>query len=223
MPFEVPELPVDPDRARALQRRLAGAVVIPDRPRPAPGTVTGVDVSYDPGSDRLAAAAVTVDAGTGIERERVTVIGRATYPYRPGLLAFREIPALLEAIDRLRDRPELLLCDGQGIAHPRRFGLACHLAVLTGLPAVGVAKTRFVGEHGPVGSVRGSRAPLTDGAELLGYALRTRDGVRPLYVSPGSGIGFDQSCEVVLDACRSARVPDPIRAADRLSRRLVRG
>ncbi len=217
------EMSDDPDRARALQRRLAAAVVIPAARVPNPETLTGLDVSYQTGSDRLVAAAVTVHSETGDVLDQAAVAGWATYPYRSGLLALREVPPLLAALDSLRAPPDLLLCDGQGIAHPRRFGLACHLALATGIPAIGVAKTRFVGTHGPVGRHRGDRAPLTDAGELVGYALRTRDDVRPVYVSPGSGIGFEQSCELVLAACRAARLPDPIRAADHLGRLALRG
>jgi deoxyinosine 3'endonuclease (endonuclease V) len=154
------EMSDDPDRARALQRRLAAAVVIPAARVPNPETLTGLDVSYQTGSDRLVAAAVTMHSETGDVLDQAAVAGWATYPYRSGLLALREVPPLLAALDSLRAPPDLLLCDGQGILHPRRFGLACHLALATGIPAIGVAKTRFVGTcTSPPDPASGSSSP----------------------------------------------------------------
>jgi deoxyribonuclease V len=122
----------------------------------------------------------------------------------------------------LRELPDLLLCDGQGLAHPRRCGLACHLGVVTGLAAVGCAKSPYVGDAVEPGHRRGDRAPLRDGDELVGHVLRTQDGVRPVYVSPGHRIGFDQSCEVVLATTSRYRLPDPLRRADHISRAALR-
>jgi deoxyribonuclease V len=209
------------DEAEALQRELAGRVTVPTGFVPAPTLVAGLDVSYAVGSDRIAAAAVVVEAGTLIDQSVVT--GVVDFPYVPGLLAFREVPALLSALEGLRVTPEVLLCDGQGIAHPRRCGLACHLGVLTGIAAIGCAKTRFVGDDVEPGQQRGDRVALRDKGELVGYGLRTQDRVRPVYVSPGHSIGFDQSCEIVLAACSAYRLPDPIRHADHLSRQALKG
>jgi deoxyribonuclease V len=189
---------------------------------PAPRTVTGLDISYGTGSDRLVAAAVVVDAATGAVLDETVVDGIAEFPYVPGLLAFREAPMLLRAIDRLTAPAGLLLCDGQGLAHPRRCGVACHLGVLTGLPAVGCAKNHLVGEHREPGPRRGDRAPLVDGGDVLGCVLRTQDGVRPVYVSPGHLIGVDQAADVVLGLCSSYRLPDPLRRADHISRQALR-
>jgi deoxyribonuclease V len=129
------------DDAVALQSALAASVVLTPPPDFAPRTATGLDVAYATGSARVAAAVVTVDVATGEMLESATATGEVVFPYVPGLFAFRELPTLLTALDRLRTTPELLVADGHGLAHPRRFGLACHLGVETGLPAIGVAKT----------------------------------------------------------------------------------
>jgi deoxyribonuclease V len=140
-----------------------------------------------------------------------------TFPYVPGLLSFREIPVALAALRRLRSRPDLLICDGQGYAHPRRFGLACHLGVLTGIPTIGAAKTRLIGTHGPVPAGKGCRVPLRDGAEQIGAVLRTRAGVRPLYVSAGHGIGLAAAVRYVMTCVTRYRLPETTRWAHRLA------
>jgi deoxyribonuclease V len=208
--------------AEAVQRELAAQVRIPRAPVPAPATVAGLDVSYEVGSDRAVAAAVVVDAASGAVLEEVVIEGTAAFPYVPGLLAFREVPILLRAIDQLATPVGLLLCDGQGLAHPRRCGVACHLGVLTGLPAVGCAKNHLLGEHREPGPRRGDREPLVEGGDVLGCVLRTQDGVRPVYVSPGHLIGVDQAAEVVLGLCSAYRLPDPVRRADHISRQALR-
>jgi deoxyribonuclease V len=210
------------EEAGALQRELAARVRIPAGPVPAPASVVGLDISYETGSDRVVAAAVVVDAGSGAVLEEAVVDGTAEFPYIPGLLAFREVPMLRQVLRRLTVPVGLLLCDGQGLAHPRRCGVACHLGVLTGLPAVGCAKNHLVGEHREPGPRRGEREPLVDGGDVLGYALRTQDGVRPVYTSPGHLIGVDQAADVVLGLCSAHRLPDPVRRADHISRQALR-
>lgn len=187
--------------------------------------VAGLDVSYVAGSDRVAAAEVAVDLRDGRVVEEVVVHGEATVAYEPGRLADREAPVLLSALAALvaRHPVDVLLCDGQGIAHPRRHGLACVVGAAAGLPAIGCAKTWLVGGHDPPGPRRGDRSPLIDRGDLVGYALRTQDGARPVYVSPGHDIGPDEACEVVLAACSRFRLPDPVRHADRISRAALRG
>jgi deoxyribonuclease V len=136
----------------------------------------------------------------------------------PGLLSFREIPVLLPAFRRLATRPDLLIVDGQGYAHPRRFGLACHLGVLFDLPTIGCAKSRLIGEHAPVGDTRGSSVDLMDDGELIGRVLRSRDGVKPLYVSVGHRIGLDAACDWLLRLGAGYRIPEPTRRADQASK-----
>lgn len=222
--MDVPEVegwPHDVGGAVEMQRKLAAQVEIPTHTVPTPTTVAGLDISYDTDSDRIIAAAVVAELATGAIVEQAVVAGVAQFPYVPGLLAFREIPMLLEALRPLHTIPDLLICDGQGIAHPRRCGLACHLGVLTGRPALGCAKSRFIGLHDDPGPQRGDHAPLYDGADLIGTALRTQRDVKPVYVSPGHGIGIAQSCEIVLALCSAYRLPDPIRYADQVSRRAL--
>jgi deoxyribonuclease V len=189
---------------------------------PAPRLVAGLDVSYAKESERLAAAAVVIEMTTRAVVEETVVKGFAAFGYYPGLLAFREVPILLQALRQLETTPDLLLCDGQGLAHPRRCGLACHLGVLTSVAAIGCAKTRFVGEHAEPGLDRGQRVPLVDSGQTVGEVLRTQDGVKPVYVSPGYAIGLAQASDIVLALCSQYRLPDPIRRADHISRRALR-
>ncbi|HKN98481.1 MAG TPA: endonuclease V [Pseudonocardiaceae bacterium] len=180
--------------------------------------VAGLDVGYAKDSDELVAAVVLLDAGTLDTVEQHTVTGRATFPYVPGLLAFREVPPLLDALRLLDRTPDVLLCDGYGIAHPRRFGLACHLGVLTGLPSVGVAKTPYVGEYAEPATERGAYTELRDGGEVVGRVLRTQDGVRPVFVSVGHAVDLDTASELVLRLAPRHRLPETTRAADHLGR-----
>lgn len=194
------------------------------RVRPGPGpasprAVAGLDVAYQ--GDRLAAAVVVLDPGDLRTLDTAVVRGTPAFPYVPGLFAFREIPALIEALDRLRVRPEVLICDGHGLAHPRRFGLASHLGVLTGLPSFGVGKTRLVGGWAPVGGKRGDRSPLIDDGEVVGAVLRTRDHVKPVFVSTGHLMDLETACSLTLRLTPRYRLPETTRAADRACRDAV--
>lgn len=139
--------------------------------------------------------------------------GKPEFPYVPGLLSFREVPLALEALERLTLPPDFLLADGQGLAHPRRFGLACHLGLLTGLPSIGCAKSILVGKHGSVGHKKGSWATLEEKGGVVGAALRTRDGVSPLYVSIGHRVDLPSAIRWVLACCDRFRMPEPTRLA----------
>ena len=185
-----------------------------------PATIAGVDVAY--AEDRLAAAVVVLDGATHEVLEQVAVPGPVAFGYVPGLLAFRELPGLVEALERLAITPELIVCDGYGLAHPRRFGLACHLGVLTGLPTIGVGKTAFVGTFGEPGRSRGSASELRLDGEIVGRVLRTQDGVKPVFVSVGHRIDLDTACHNVLALASRHRLPETTRAADRLSRQALR-
>ncbi|AXK32565.1 endonuclease V [Streptomyces armeniacus] len=217
--------PATEAEARAVQEQLRPRVELADR-APAPGTpgtvLAGVDVAYDDTHDVVAAAAVALDGGTHEVVARATAYARVPFPYVPGLLAFRELPAVLDALERLGRVPDLVVCDGYGLAHPRRFGLASHLGVLTGLATVGVAKTPFVFRHGPVGAARGDSAPLLDGTEEVGRALRTREGVRPVFVSVGHRVSLDSACAHTLSLARRYRLPETTRRADALCREALR-
>lgn len=199
--------------AVALQKTLRSrvrAVGGPHRVR----LVAGADLAYDPRRDVLYAA-ILVYRYPDLELVEARLVTRPIgFPYVPGLLSFRELPGILAAWRLLRCRPELVLCDGQGIAHPRGVGLASHLGLLLGVPTIGCAKSRLVGEHGAVGQRRGDRASLRFGGRTVGAVLRTREGARPVYVSPGHLIGLRAAIRFVLGCCRGFRVPEPIRHAD---------
>jgi deoxyribonuclease V len=139
------------------------------------------------------------------------------FPYVPGLLSFREIPAVLDALAMLNRPPDLLLCDGQGYAHPRRFGLACHLGVLAGLPSIGVAKSRLIGEHEPVGREKGDRVWLRHDGEIIGAVLRTRRDVQPLYISVGHRVSLQTAIDYVLGCTTRFRLPETTRWAHRIA------
>ncbi|MGP2440999.1 endonuclease V [Streptomyces sp. JW3] len=215
--------PATEERARAVQERLRARLVL-DEPGPPPGTghVAGVDVAYDDARDVVAAAAVVLDAATLTVVAEATAVGRVPFPYVPGLLAFRELPAVLAALDALPGPPGLVVCDGYGLAHPRRFGLACHLGVLTGLPTIGVAKNPFAFTHDDPAAPRGSTSALLAGDEEVGRALRTRDGVKPVYVSAGHRVGLDNACAHTLALTPAYRLPETTRRADALCRRALR-
>lgn len=214
--------PATPREAEEIQDRLRPMLDLAGPGPREPRTVAGLDVSYagDGGGAgaRLAAAVVVLDTGTlEVVAERV-VTGTAAFPYVPGLFAFRELPALVEALRALPVSPDLLVCDGYGLAHPRRFGLACHVGVLTGLPTIGIAKTGFIGSYDPPGRRRGDGSPLRDGGEIVGRVLRTRDGVRPVFVSVGHRVDLDTACHLALALTPRYRLPETTRRADRLSR-----
>jgi deoxyribonuclease V len=211
-----------PKEAIALQKRLAPRVIL----KPLPEDITlvaGADVGY---SRRYgtAVAAVATYTYPGLEfRELVQVQGKFSYPYVPGLLSFREIPLLLQAFERLREEPDVVLCDGQGTAHPRRLGLASHLGLWLNLPTVGCAKTRLVGTHGKVGPMKGQYRSLLYRNERVGVVLRTRTKVKPLYVSPGHLAEVESSRRLVMGCCLKYRLPEPIRRAHLAVQREVRG
>ncbi|MEE9218058.1 MAG: deoxyribonuclease V [Acidobacteriota bacterium] len=199
-------------QAARLQRRLRQQL----RLQP-PGRrirrVAGADVAYDGNGETLVAAVATFLLPELTLEELVCARDRVRFPYVPGYLSFREVPVVLRAMRRLRRRPDLLLCDGQGWAHPRRFGLACHLGLLLDLPTIGVAKSILVGSHRDPAQRRGSRAALLDRGEIVGTALRTRAGVRPVYISPGHRCDLPWSTRQVLACCRGFRLPEPVRRA----------
>lgn len=215
--------PTTEDEARAVQDELRGRVVLDESgPPPGTGRVTGVDVAYDDERDVVAAAAVVLDAATLDVLAETTAVGRISYPYVPGLLAFREIPTVLAALDRLPGDPGLVVCDGYGLAHPRRFGLASHLGVLTGLPTIGVAKNPFTFSCEDPGAARGSGSPLLAGTEEVGRALRTQHGVKPVFVSVGHRVDLDTACAHTLRLSPRYRLPESTRRADTLCRAALR-
>ncbi|MGV9349128.1 endonuclease V [Streptomyces spiralis] len=215
--------PVTEEQARAVQDELRARVVLDERgPEPGAGNVTGVDVAYDDERDVVAAAAVVLEAATLRVVAEATAVGRISFPYVPGLLAFREIPTVLAALDALDRPPGVVVCDGYGLAHPRRFGLASHLGVVTGLPTIGVAKNPFTFTYDDPGTPRGSASPLLAGSDEVGRALRTRDGVKPVFVSVGHRVTLDNACAHTLALTPAYRLPETTRRADALCRRALR-
>jgi deoxyribonuclease V len=209
-------IPLTPREAADLQLRLRDRVIRRGRVRSR--TVAGVDVSE---KDGVARAAVVVMRDLA-PVEEVAVEGPVRFPYVPGLLSFRELPLLLAALRKVKTVPDVILADGQGYAHPRRFGLACHLGVLLDRPTIGCAKSRLIGEHEEPAATRGSWASLVDGGEVIGAALRTRDGCHVVYVSIGHRVSLATAIRVVLDWAPRYRLPEPQRLADRLSKRRLR-
>lgn len=175
--------------------------------------VGGADISYNRGSEILYAAIVILRLKDLLFVETVGHRAQTSFPYIPGLLSFREVPVLLETFKKLRHKPDLLLCDGQGIAHPRRFGLASHLGLLLDRPTIGCAKSRLIGTAPEPSSRRGSATTLKDKGEAIGKVLRTRDRVRPVYVSIGHKIDLDTAVSVVLRCSPRYRIPEPTRQA----------
>ena len=207
---------VSTQEAIAIQQSLRHQVIREDRFAPIQ-SVAGVDVGFEAGGT-ITRAAVVVLGYPELELVETSVARRPTaFPYVPGLLSFREAPAVLEALDRLSALPDLLICDGQGLAHPRRMGLACHLGLCAGLPSIGAAKSRLVGRHEPVGERRGDWQPLWDAEEVIGAALRTRPGARPLYVSIGHRVSLETAVRLVLSCTLAYRLPEPTRQAHHLA------
>ncbi len=203
---------VSPAEARQIQLDLASSVRREGRVA-SPARIAGMDISVQ----RFAAegtAAVVVLSYPGLELLECRVqTGPIGFPYVPGLLSFREAPLLLETCAGLKCKPDLIMVDGQGIAHPRRLGLGAHVGLLLDVPAIGCAKSRLCGAHETPGDEAGSTAALTDGDEVIGAVLRTKTGVKPLYISTGHRIGLDEAVKWVLACCRGYRLPEPTRLA----------
>ena len=207
---------LNPGEAAALQRELAPRVVLADDYEP-PQRVAGVDVGFREGG-KTTRAALAVLSLSGLETVETAVAECPTsFPYIPGLLSFREIPAVLQALSKLTVSPDLLLCDGQGLAHPRRFGLACHLGVLTDIPSIGVAKSRLIGVHDGPPKEKGQWVPLMDKGETIGAVVCTRNNVSPVYVSLGHRISLPTAIDYVLGCTTRFRLPETTRWAHRLA------
>ncbi|MDX1421119.1 MAG: endonuclease V [Rubricoccaceae bacterium] len=206
---------VSPREAVAIQRDLAPRVREAPLDLDAVETVAGLDVSVR--EDRVRAAVVVLCLPDLTVVDQAVWEGPVAFPYVPGLLSFREVPAILPALDRLIASPDVFMLDAQGRAHPRRFGLACHLGVLLDKPALGVAKTILVGRHGPLGEAKGSAADLVHRGEVVGVALRTREGVKPVYVSVGHRVTLDDAAALALGLATRYKLPMPTHLAHRLS------
>ena len=207
---------LSPAEARALQARLSGRAEVRDR-LDTPALVAGIDVGFED-RGRITRAAVAVLDMADLQLVESALARRPTaFPYVPGLLSFREIPAVIDALAALACTPDLLLADGQGLAHPRRFGLACHLGWLVDTPTIGVAKSRLLGEFTPPPAQRGAWAPLLDRGDVVGAAGRTRRGVKPGFVSPRHRVDGASAGRLTLACTQRDRLPEPSRAAHRLA------
>ncbi len=217
--MQIPPIPAWPENvaeARALQEQLRERVITQDQLGPV-RHVAGVDVGFEE-RGRVTRAAVAVLSFPALEPVDEAIARQPTrFPYIPGYLSFREIPALLDALRALETTPDLILCDGQGIAHPRRLGIASHLGVLLDLPTIGVAKSRLIGEYEEPGPHKGDWTPLRDHGEVIGAVLRTRDNVRPLFVSPGHRVGLATAIDYTLRCTTRYRLPETTRRAHRLA------
>ncbi|CAM4417782.1 endonuclease V [Nocardia ninae] len=217
--FDEDAWPSTPDAAIAVQDELRPKVET-TRQAGEFGTIAGLDSAYAE-TGEVAAAVVVLRANTLETIESAVAHGTSNFPYHPGLLAFRELPTTMRALAQLDAAPDLLVCDAQGLAHPRRFGLACHLGVLTGIPTIGVAKSVW-GDYREPGPERGARTDITIDGEVVGSALRTRTDVKPVFVSVGHRIDLDTACAQVLALTPRYRLPETTRRADSLCRAELR-
>ncbi|ACA60674.1 Deoxyribonuclease V [Candidatus Desulforudis audaxviator MP104C] len=213
---------IEPAGARELQRELAGRLRFQFPPGLRVRHVCGVDVSSARTDNRLYAAAVVFSFPELELVEAATAVLPAAFPYVPGLLSFREGPVLLEALQHLRVTPDVVLCDGQGTAHPRGVGIASHLGLFLDRPTLGVAKTVLVGDYNPPGPEPGAVSPLVHQGRVVGTVLRTKRGVKPVFISPGHLVDPDTAVELALACCQGYRLPEPVRQAHLLSNRLRR-
>jgi len=207
------EWQVSTAEARAIQEQLRESVITRcevDRVH----RVAGVDVGFEDGGQTTRAVVASLSFPELSFEEFQLARLPTHFPYVPGLLSFREIPAILEAVKKMRLVPDVLICDGQGLAHPRRFGVACHLGVLTGMPSIGVAKKRLLGQHETVPDRRGAWVYLYDKEEIIGAVLRTRQGVKPVYVSIGHRVDLTFAIDLVMKCTTRYRLPETTRWAD---------
>lgn len=212
-PRVTPRWNLTPRDAMREQERLRERVILTDNFK-AVRLVAGADLAFDPETDLAFAGVIVYRFPEMEEVERRMARRKLRFPYVPGLLSFREGPALLAAFARLKTEPDLILIDGHGRAHPRLFGIACHMGVLLDKPTIGCAKSLLVGEHGDPGKRAGSTAPLWFKGERVGEVLRTRDNVKPIYVTTGHRVSLTSAVEFVKQCCDGYRIPKPTREAD---------
>jgi deoxyribonuclease V len=209
------------EAATALQTQWACQVITEDQFESV-RWVAGVDVAYHKTNDTIVAGVVILDAETLTPVEQVSVSDKASFPYIPGLFSFRELPPLVKAFSMLKHRPDLVVCDGHGIAHPRRFGLASHLGLAFDLPTIGCGKTRLTGQYQEPGVARGQHAELTENGETIGIVLRTQSNVKPVFVSIGHKISLARAHEWILKLAPKYRLPETTRLADQMVNRVLK-
>lgn len=217
-----PVIDVAPATLAALRRQqseLAAQVDLHDHLHGLPQHIAGVDSGFEDEGRTTRSVAVRVHGGSLQACESTLARLPTALPYIPGLLSFRELPAVLQALRQLQETPQLVLADGHGIAHPRGLGIAAHLGVLTGLPSIGVGKSRLVGEHDEPGPQRGDHAPLWHKGRQVGWVLRSKPRCNPLFVSPGHRVSVEACLPLVLACLAGYRLPEPTRLADRIASR----
>ena len=214
---KVHEWNLSPKAAIEVQKQLAYEVVRQDIFDAPVKTVAGIDLGFDLKNDLCRAVVVVLKFPELELIESSEAILPVQFPYVPGLLSFRETPIAVKALEKLNVAPDLILCDGQGIAHPRRFGIACHIGLITNIPSIGVAKSLLVGKYESLGLVRGSISPLIHQNEEIGVALRTKDNVQPVYVSVGHKVSLETATNFVLQCAPKYRLPETTRLADKMA------
>lgn len=207
----------DPTYYEDLQKQMAARVIREDE-LGAVGLVAGVDVAYQKGGEKVIAAITVLDATSLALLETAIHEEEVSFPYVPGLFSFREIPPVLGAWEKLQQKPDLLVCDGQGYAHPRRFGLACHLGLELDLPTIGCGKTRLLGTYEEPEQEKGCHSALLDGEECIGAVLRTQESIKPVFVSVGHRVSLPTATDWVLRLCTEYRLPETTRTADQAVR-----
>jgi deoxyribonuclease V len=210
------EWPENVEEAIVIQDRLRSQVITENQVEIV-SYVAGVDVGYNDITKNARAAVVVLSFPDLQLKEKAIVESGISFPYISGFLSFREVPAVLRVRSSLTITPDLILCDGQGLAHPRRFGLACHLGILTGVPTIGVAKTRLIGEHESIPLDRGNWQPLYDRDEIIGAVLRTQKNVKPVYISVGHKVDLNHAIDYVIRCTLKYRLPETTRLADQLT------
>jgi len=207
------------EAASGFRKELARKIRIAPLGKEA-GNIAGVDVAYCDGAS--VAAAALYDLEKLVRLETAVAVADVRFPYIPGYLFFREAPLVLAALEKLNRRPEMLMVDGHGIAHPEKAGYASLLGALLDIPSIGCAKSRLVGDYDEPGGERGACSPLLYGGETVGAVVRTRKGTRPVFVSPGHLISLDEAVAIVLRCAPKFRIPEPLRTADALARKNCR-
>ncbi len=217
MKIDIPDTwPVDAAGAIAIQNRLRTRVITTDQFETST-TVAGVDAGFEQSGAIVRAAVVVLQLPELTLLEQAIAYRPTTFPYVPSLLSFREMPTVLDALAQLSLEPDLILCDGAGIAHPRRLGIASHLGVLINKPTIGVAKSRLLGTHEELPLEKGAWVPLMDRGERIGAVIRSRTGTKPLFVSAGHRISLETAVDYVLQCTPKYRLPETTRLADRLA------
>ncbi|MBH8572171.1 deoxyribonuclease V [Nostocaceae cyanobacterium CENA369] len=209
--------PATVEEAIVIQEQLRSQVITQDKFKEPVQYVAGVDMGFE-ADGTISRAAVAVLSFPDLQVIETTLAHRpTTFPYIPGFLSFREIPAVLDALEKIKTTPNIILCDGQGIAHPRRLGIACHLGILIDIPTIGVAKSLLIGKHEELPETRGSWQPLIHRGETIGAVLRTRTKVKPVYVSSGNRVSLPTAIDYVLRCTPKYRLPETTRIADKLA------